>query len=366
MGIVLDSISKSSHGYKTLRDLSLSIDDGTFLAVVAPTGTGKTTLLRVMAGLEKPDKGRILVDGRDVTDIHVRNRNVAMVYQDFINYPTLTVYENIASPLRVNGSYSGPEIDKRVRTVAEQLQIAEFLKRTPHELSGGQQQRVAIARALVKESRLILLDEPLGNLDYKLREDLRIELKNIAAGRSLIFVYATPEPIDALTMASHTAILHGGRIIQFGETIEVYNKPNHIRSGEYFSDPPMNFLPARLEDGGAVVTPDFVIPSSALGAGLAHGQYSLGIRAHHIDVREDIGAETSDRVWIEATVELAEIVGSDTTMHLVHDDLRLIALSQDFRSFELNQRVYISFDPGQIHIFDAASGHVIRSAAKAG
>ncbi|MEO1443220.1 MAG: ABC transporter ATP-binding protein, partial [Chloroflexota bacterium] len=201
MGIELKNIHKRSEGYDTLTDLNLAVDDDTFLAVVAPTGTGKTTLLRVMAGIDKPDSGQILVDGEDVTDLHVRDRNVAMVYQQFINYPSLKVFENIASPLRVSRTqkYSSTEIKKRVEEVAEILQISPLLDRLPQELSGGQQQRVAIARAIVKDARLIMLDEPLGNLDYKLREDLRLELKTIAQQRDAIFVYATPEPIDALT-----------------------------------------------------------------------------------------------------------------------------------------------------------------------
>jgi glycerol transport system ATP-binding protein len=345
-----------------LHDLDLVIEDGSFVAVVAPTGTGKTTLLRVMAGLEKPDKGNIIVDGHDVTNIHIRQRNVAMVYQDFINYPSFTVYENIASPLRVSGTLQKSEIDRRVRATAEQLRLSEFLSSLPQELSGGQQQRVAIARALIKDAKLILLDEPLGNLDYKLREDLRIELKNLSATRQATFVYATPEPIDALMMASHTAILHDGKIIQFGETLDVYEKPSHVKSGEYFSYPPMNLLRCDVNQSEAVITSDFRIPLSAMSVDLKPGVYLLGIRAHYISVKgEDNG---HDATTLDATVELAEIVGSDTTMHLSHDNLEFIALSQDFRHFQLDQSVKVSFDPRQIHIFDPHSGHIVHNAAK--
>lgn len=361
MAIELKNISKTSQGFDTLKNLDLSIADGSFVAIIAPTGAGKTTLLRLMAGLEKPDQGQILVDGRDVTQIHVRNRNIAMVYQEFINYPTLSVYENIASPLRVNSKLSNKDIDHRVRATAEQLRIGDLLKRMPHELSGGQQQRVSIARALAKDAHLILLDEPLGNLDYKLREDLRIELKNLAQERNAIFVYATTEPVDALMMASHVAVLHDGKILQYGPMEEVYKKPNHIKSGEYFSDPPMNFLPCQVQGETAVIAPDFQIPLQALNTTLAPGEYVLGIRAHHIAIKGD--RQRNGGVAIDALVELSEIVGSDTTMHLSHHDLKFIALSQEFRSFELDERVMVSFNPAQIHVFNGQTGHIVSHAA---
>ncbi len=364
MSITLENISKSFGDNKPLDHLSFDIQDGTFLAVIAPTGTGKTTLLRVMAGITRPDQGRIFVDGEDVTDVHVRNRNVAMVYQQFINYPSLTVYENIASPLRVSKKkYSQADIDRRVSAVAEQLKIEEFLTRLPEELSGGQQQRVAIARALVKEARLILLDEPLGNLDYKLREALRLELKNLAAARETIFVYATPEPIDALIMASHTAILHAGKIVQYGPTLDVYKKPNHLKSGEYFSDPPMNFLPCQVSNGQAVVTDDLRFPLQAMEVDIPSGNYILGIRPSRLQVGERAEGNTGNLVSISARVDLAEIVGSDTTLHLSHKELSFIALAQNFLHFELDELIRVHFNPRQLHIFNAKSGELIMGSA---
>ena len=365
MGLELKNISKTSEGFDTLKDLDLEIEDGTFLSIIAPTGTGKTTLLRVMAGVEKPDKGQVIVDGEDVTKVHVRHRNVAMVYQQFINYPSLTVFENIASPLRVSSEkLDKTEISKRVEQTAEQLQIEALLKRHPSELSGGQQQRVAIARALVKDAKLVLLDEPLGNLDYKLREDLRLELKKLAAERSgTIFVYATPEPIDALTMTSHAAILHDGKIIQYGPMREVYRKPNHVKSGQYFSDPPMNFMPCEVREGDAVVKEDFRIPLNAMQADLSKGSYTLGIRPHHVYVRSDEKKRLGDEIALNAKLQLAEIVGSDTTLHLSHDDMTFTALSQDFQQHSLDEETTLYFDPKHIHVFDAGSGDLVKSAA---
>lgn len=367
MGLELRHIYQRSEGYETLRDLNLTIDDGTFLAVVAPTGTGKTTLLRVMAGIDKPDRGEILVNGEDVTAMRVQERNIAMVYQQFINYPSLNVFENIASPLRVSRSqkYNRAEIKERVEQVAEVLQITPLLNRLPQELSGGQQQRVAIARAIVKDASLILLDEPLGNLDYKLREDLRLELKAIARERGTIFVYATPEPIDALTMASHTAILYDGSIIQYGTTEQVYRQPSHIKSGEFFSEPPMNFFPCEVKGSEAVISADFKLSLDAMEVNLDAGSYILGVRPHHLATQPSTNGASAYEVALPARVELSELVGSDTTLHMQHEDIEFIALTQDFRTFGLDEAITVYINPKQVHVFDVESGDIISTAAEA-
>jgi len=315
MSIELQNISKTQQRYNTLDNLNLTIEDGTFLALVAPTGTGKTTLMRIMAGIDKPDAGRILVDGEDVTGTHVRERNVAMVYQQFINYPSLKVYENIASPLRVSKQkYSRKEIDERVRTVAEQLQIEEF----------------------------------------------RLELKSLAQERNAIFIYATPEPLDAWIMASHVAVLHGGQIVQYGPMWDVYKRPNHIKAGEYFSDPPMNFFPCQVDDGQAVVAPELQIPLASMGADIPSGKYVLGVRPHRLYVGE-VPSTVIDPISLSARVDLAEIVGSDTTLHLSHNDLNFIALVQDFLQFDLDAEVMVHMDPKQFYIFDGQSGALVQT-----
>jgi glycerol transport system ATP-binding protein len=214
----------------------------------------------------------------------------------------------------------------------------------------------------VKDARLILLDEPLGNLDYKLREELRMELKNLAAEREAIFVYATPEPIDALSMASHTAILYDGKITQYGPTREVYKKPNHIKSGEYFSDPPMNFFSCKVDGGEAIVTNTLRISLEAMETDIVPGDYVLGIRPHHLSINN---GTTTQSVPLAVTVDLAEIVGSDTTLHLSHGHaLQFTALVQDFQQFDLGQQITIHFNPRQIHIFDASSHTLVSSAAE--
>src|SRR5205085_5228861 len=224
MSVTLDHITRTVDGIATIRDVSLTLERGTLSVLLGPTLSGKTSIMRLLAGLDKPASGRVLVDGKDVTGVDVRSRSVAMVYQQFINYPSLTVYENIASPLRVAG-HSKADIDKEVREAARMLKLEPMLQRTPQELSGGQQQRTAIARAIVKRAALVLLDEPLANLDYKLREELRAELPRIFAAAGTIFVYATTEPHEALLLGGNTATLSEGRITQFGPTIDVFRKP---------------------------------------------------------------------------------------------------------------------------------------------
>src|SRR5210317_1270151 len=204
MAMVIENITKSVANECHIDDISLQLEPGTFNVLLGRTLAGKTTLMRLMAGLDKPTKGRILMNGQDLTGISVRKRDVAMVYQQFINYPSMTVYKNIASPLRM-AKVTDAEIDRRVREAAEMLHIDSLLERLPVELSGGQQQRTAIARALVKDSELLLLDEPLVNLDYKLREDLRTEMRDIFKRRKSIVVYATTEPMEALTLGGNTA-----------------------------------------------------------------------------------------------------------------------------------------------------------------
>ena len=213
MSVTLDHVSQMVDGVTTIRDVSLTLERGTLSVLLGPTLAGKTSIMRLLAGLDKPAQGRVLVDGKDVTGIDIRKRSVAMVYQQFINYPSLSVYENIASPLRVQGKPKA-EIETRVHEAAALLKLEPYLKRTPLQLSGGQQQRTAIARALVKGADLVLLDEPLANLDYKLREELRTELPKIFEASGAIFVYATTEPSEALLLGGSTVCLWEGQVLQ--------------------------------------------------------------------------------------------------------------------------------------------------------
>ena len=248
MTVTLEHVTRTVDGIPTIRDVSLTLERGTLSVLLGPTLSGKTSIMRLLAGLDKPTTGRVLVDGKDVTGIDVRQRSVAMVYQQFINYPSLTVYENIASPLRVQRR-PREEIDKRVQEAAKLLRLEPYLNRTPLQLSGGQQQRTAIARALVKGADLVLLDEPLANLDYKLREELRTELPRIFEASGAIFVYATTEPSEALLLGGRTVCMWEGEILQAGDTSKVYRHPDTLRVAQVFSDPPLNIVGIEKKNG---------------------------------------------------------------------------------------------------------------------
>src|ERR1700752_3733586 len=275
MGVTLDHVTRTVDGMETIRDVSLTLERGTLAVLLGPTLSGKTSIMRLLAGLDKPAKGRVLVDSKDVTGIDVRRRSVAMVYQQFINYPSFTVYENIASPLRVQGKPKA-EIEKRVQEAAQLLKLEPYLDRMPLQLSGGQQQRTAIARALVKGADLVLLDEPLANLDYKLREELRTELPRIFEASGAIFVYATTEPSEALLLGGRTVCMWEGQILQAGETPNVYRHPETLRVAQVFSDPPLNTVAIEKKDGSVEYAGGVQAPASGLYATLSDGAYRVG------------------------------------------------------------------------------------------
>ncbi len=301
---------------------------------LGPTLSGKTSLMRPMAGLDRPATGRILWNGEDVTGQRVQDRGVAMVYQQFINYPTMTVYDNIASPMRLLGKPKD-EIDRAVREAAELMKLTPMLERKPLELSGGQQQRCALARALVKDAGLVLLDEPLANLDYKLRAELRVEIPKIFEASGSIFVYATTEPEEALLLGSNTVTLWQGRVTQFGPTAEVYRQPVDATTARVFSDPPMNFLQI-TKQGSRLVFGDgkSVEAKGALGD-LPDGRFTAGFRPNHVEIEPN----AADSIEFETKLAVFEITGSETFVHLDHHGARWVGLIHGIRKLDIGLRV---------------------------
>ena len=341
----LRDVSKRVGGEMHLADISLRLEPGSLNVLLGPTLSGKTSLMRVMAGLDRPTTGKVIAEGTDVTGVPVRRRNVAMVYQQFINYPTLTVYENIASPLRVAGA-DRSRVENEVMRAARLLALEPHLQRTPLELSGGQQQRTAIARAIVKNAGLVLLDEPLANLDYKLREELRAELPRIFAESGAIFVYATTEPSEALLLGGSTATLHEGRVTQFGPTTEVYRNPHDLRAAATFSDPPLNTADATKR--GATFEMDGArVPASSRLEGLPDGRYTLAHRPHHLSL-----AAREGTVPLEARVTVTEITGSESYVHLDRAGRSWTMLTPGVHDLADGETIDVHLDTRHLMVFD--------------
>jgi len=343
----LSNVSKKVGNTLHINDVSMKLEKGSLNVLLGPTLSGKTSLMRLMAGLDRPTSGDITMDGNSVLKTPVQQRNVAMVYQQFINYPAFSVYENIASPMRVAG-VDEKTIDQKVRKAADLMKLSPYLERGVLNLSGGQQQRTALARALVKEAELVLLDEPLANLDYKLREELRIELPRIFSETGAIFVYATTEPQEALLLGGETATLHEGRVTQFDTTIDVHNQPSDLVTAQTFSDPPMNVIPMQKKGSKFVFTHGEVNCSEKL-TNLTDGFYSIGVRPHHLMLSQSEDA----LVKIEAPVTTTEITGSETFVHVHKDDLKLVVLAHGVHRVNIGDTVSIYMDPAKFFIFDS-------------
>ena len=270
-----------------------------------------------------------------------------MVYQQFINYPAVTVYDNIASPMRLMG-ISQAEIDRSVLATAAMLKLTPMLQRKPLELSGGQQQRCAFARALVKGAGLVLLDESLANLDYRLREELRAEIPKIFEASGAIFVYATTEPEEALLLGGNTATLSEGRITQFGPTPRVYRQPADATTARVFSDPPMNFMPV-TKQGAAIHFGKYAnSPASGAFAGLPDGAYLAGFRANHLELQKHSKAALE----LPCKLSVTEITGSETFLHLYHGPDRWVGLVDGVYSLAPDSDISVWLDPEHVYLFD--------------
>ncbi len=346
MELTLDRVDKQVGAQHHLFPLDLALVPGAVTVLLGATQAGKTTLMRLMAGLDAPSHGQVKVDGQDVTGQPVRKRNVAMVYQQFINYPSMTVFDNIASPLKLRREKG---IAKRVNELAARLHIDRYLQRLPAELSGGQQQRVALARALAKNAPLMLLDEPLVNLDYKLREELRDELTQLFAAGDSTVVYATTEPTEALLLGGYTAVLDAGALLQYGPTAEVFHRPQSIRVARAFSDPPMNLIAGTFV-GESIGLPAGVKLPISLPATYAQPTQSVtvGVRASALRVTQRPGD-----IALPGKVELAEISGSNTFVHVDTELGELVVQLTGVHFFALGAAITLYLQPAQVHVFDA-------------
>lgn len=346
MALELVDITKQVGGQTHIKETSLTLEPGHFNVLLGETGSGKTSLIKLMAGLDRVASGSIRMNGQDVTRLSTQKRNIALVHQFFVNYPHWTVFDNIASPLRVAGMAKS-EIQGRVEEAADVLQLRPMLNRRPHELSGGQQQRCALARAIAKESNAVFLDEPLANLDYKLREELRDQLPDLFAGRGAVVVYATSEPEEALLLGGKTALMNDGRVTQFGDTAEIYRNPMDLVSAQVFSDPPINTARIRKQ-GSRALFGDISWELQGDAAGLADGFFSMAVRANHV-----LPEKTYDAfVPVTGTVLVAELSGSQSSAHFNLGAENWVSLSNGVHPFKIGQEHPFFMDPGKCFFFD--------------
>jgi len=341
-------VGQITHIYRT----DLTFEKNTINILLGSTLAGKTTLMQIMAGLDKPTSGEIWFNNKNVTGEAVQKRNVSMVYQQFINYPNFTVYDNIASPLKITGIGSD-EIKKKVGEVSEILKLSSMLSKKPNELSGGQQQRTALARALIKDSGLILLDEPLANLDFKLREELREELPKLFENRDCIVVYATTEPSDALLIGGNTATLMEGKVIQYGKTIDVYNKPKNLISAKVFSDPPINISDVKKSGDTFSLVQDSV-KWNAKNINLKDGKYKVGIRPHNITTYK----EGNNSVEIKGKILISELSGSESLIHFRNSNLDWVSLSSGIHQMNVGQEAKLYMNTDEFLYFDQSNNLV--------
>lgn len=359
--VVVKNVTKKIAGKTVLDDVSFEVESGTITSIVGPAGAGKSTLLKIIAGVEAPDSGRILIDGRDVTALTPKERDVAMVFQTYALYPHMTVFDNIAFPLRVR-KMPESEIKNRVKEIAELLGITHILQRTIYEVSGGEAQRTALARALVRRSRLVLLDEPLTNLDYKIREKMRAELKKISKEfGGATWIYATPDAREAMSISSHVVFIHEGKVLQWGRVDDIYNTPNDFITASYFAYPRMNTFICdlfKMVDRYYIreLTGLFRIDVTPIVEKFKNSdRFIVGIRPSDMKL-----TKTSKRaITLPATIKLIEAMGSDTIIHLdtqLTPEAKITEL-QVFHSgmlvdYRIGQRITLYFEPENVLIFD--------------
>jgi multiple sugar transport system ATP-binding protein len=352
--IEIRSISRTFAKNTAVNNISLTVEDGDFLVLLGPSGCGKTTLLRMLAGLLEPTSGQIVLDGIDITREPSKKRDLAMVFQSYALYPHLTVARNLGFPLRVQGT-AKPEITTRVDEVARMLEIDHLLARRPKELSGGQRQRVAVGRALVRNPRAFLMDEPLSNLDAKLRTATRQELTALHRRLGATFVYVTHDQVEAMTMATRIAVLNNGHLEQIGTPAEVYDRPATAFVAGFLGSPAMNLLDAVV----GTVDGTVVVEADGIGGALWHGEtpaadVTLGVRPEHL--RIDEGAPTLRGIAAHATVVTVENLGSEEIIYCTVGTRQLAVRTSRTDTIAVGQAVTLSASLEHVHLFDRATG----------
>ena len=356
MNLITKNLSFKYENEYYLNDISLEFKVGNLYTLLGRTLSGKTSFLKTIAGLQPLDSGQITFEGKDFNSIPVWKRNVAMVYQQFINYPHLTVFDNIAFPLKQRKMKSF-DIKNEVSSAIQKVGLQGFEKRKIQELSGGQQQRVALARSLAKKAKILLLDEPLVNLDYKLREDLRNEFKNIFSddlSSQSILIYASTDPMEAMQLNGNIIVIDEGKILQHDTAKEVFENPSNIKVAEITNEPAMNIVNGSVESNKIILNQNIQIDLPDHLKKIESGKYFFGLRASDI-VLDDSG--------FQFVVDLAEISGSETFLHLHQDNLKLVSLLNEVKNFNNRDKVKVKIMRENLYVFDE-KGNLIFSPFK--
>ncbi|WP_254271259.1 ABC transporter ATP-binding protein [Haloarcula marina] len=367
-GLTLDNVTKifDDDGEQIIAvdDVSIDIDDGEFLVLVGPSGCGKSTTLRMIAGLEQISEGEIRLGGEVINDVPATKRDVAMVFQSYALYPHMSVRENMAFGLEESTDLPDDEINQRVEEAASLLGIAELLNRPPSDLSGGQQQRVALGRAIVRDPEVFLMDEPLANLDAKLRAEMRTELQQLQEDLGVTTVYVTHNQVEAMTMSDRVAILDEGILQQCATPLECYHEPNNLFVAGFIGEPSMNFFDAERQ-GTTLVTADFEYELSeetvsALGD---ESELVLGIRPEDIELKSTVESDHDFR----AVVDVIEPMGDENVVHLVFEGNEVTesnlftAVLDGMKSVESGQHLVVEIPESAVHVFDRKSGQALHN-----
>ena len=356
--VELRGLTKTYDGAVAVKELDLEIKDKEFVVLLGPSGCGKTTTLRCVAGLESPEAGEIYIGDRLVNDLDPKERNIAMVFQNYALYPHMTVYKNLAFPLE-NRRLPAGEVDRRVRRTAKLLQIERLLGRKPAQLSGGQQQRVAVGRAIVREPQAFLMDEPLSNLDAKLRVYMRAELKRLQKDIGVTTIYVTHDQVEAMTMADRVAIMNGGSLQQFAPPTEIFRSPANQFVGGFIGNPPMNFVEGNLSPQGSFDAGVFqyLLPAdlAAVAGRASSDQVVLGIRPQ--DIRVSLQASEEPCVCTETFA--TEPLGDQTILDLKLGEALMKAIVVPDFPAEMGTEVWVSFPAPKIHFFDKKTGKAL-------
>ncbi|MFO1312235.1 MAG: sn-glycerol-3-phosphate import ATP-binding protein UgpC [Burkholderiales bacterium] len=342
-------VRKSYGDLEVIHGVTTNVADGEFIVIVGPSGCGKSTLLRMVAGLEAITSGEIVIGDRVVNALEPKDRDIAMVFQNYALYPHMSVFDNMAYGLRIRG-FAKDEIKARVDRAAEILELGPLLARKPRQLSGGQRQRVAMGRAIVREPAVFLFDEPLSNLDAKLRVQMRFEIQKLHRRLRTTSLYVTHDQVEAMTLADRMIVMNAGRAEQIGAPMEVYRNPATLFVAGFIGSPAMNFLPAKAQDGRRYVLETGSTVVAEAGDAVQGTAVKVGVRPEHLH------PVAADRAIVRGEVQMVEQLGADTLVHVAHGNETVIARLPHGETSEVGAKLALGADPAHVFLFDAASG----------